>query len=87
MKADSYEGTEVVPMTWSLIECAVGIISCCLPTLRLLPVLVFGTTFSSAMLAVGSSGSKRFRHIVSGNSHKSLKDGVFPSEGTAMNYT
>ena len=71
-------------MTWSLIECAVGIIWCCLPTLRLLPVLVFGMTFSSAVLAVGSFGSKCFRHIVSGNSHKTHTDGALSSEGTTM---
>ena len=87
MKSDRCEGTEVTPTTWSLIECAVGIISCCLPTLRLLPVVVFGTTFSSATLTVGSFGSKRFRHIVNGNSHKPHKDGTLSSEGTTMNST
>ena len=72
-------------MSWSLIECAMGIISCCLPTLRSLPMLMFGMTFSSAMLTVGSSTSKRFRQIVGGNSHNPHKDAVLSSEGTTKN--
>ena len=75
-------------MIWSLIECAVGIISCCLPTLRSLLVLAFGrlatTRYGSAMFTMGSSGSKRFRHTVSGNSRSSRNGGTLP-KGTMMN--
>ena len=65
MKADWCQGVSIVPITWGLIECAVGIISCCLPTLRSLFIKVFGhrgTTYGSAVSNVGGSGSKRFQH-------------------------
>ena len=82
MKADWCQGTETVPMSWSLIECAVGIISCCLPTLRSLTVLLFGRRRAAhgAVATVGSGG-KRVRQIVSNDTHN---DGTLPYEGTTV---
>ena len=65
-----------------------GIISCCLPTLRSLFVLVFGrqrTTDGGGPPTVGSPGKMVFPHMVSDNSHKTQSDGMLPNEGTAVN--
>ena len=64
-----------------------GIISCCLPTLRSLFVLVFGRqrTTGGGPPTVGSPGKMLFPHMVSDNSHKTQSDGMLPNEGTAVN--
>ena len=73
-------------MSWSLIECAMGIISCCLPTLRSLIVLLLGRRRAAhgAVATVGS-GRKRVRQMVSSNSDDTHNDGSLPYEGTTVN--
>ena len=65
-----------------------GIISCCLPTLRSLFVMVFGRrrarTPSDAVPTVGSPWTKRFQHT-SNNIHNTHYDGSLPNEITTMN--
>ena len=74
---------------WSQVECSMGIISCCLPTLRSLFVMVFGRrrarTPSDAVPTVGSPWAKRFPHIISDNIHNTHYDGSLPNEITTMN--
>ena len=87
MKADWCQGV-VSPVTWGLIECAVGIISCCLPTLRSLLMLVFGhrrTTNGGGPPTVGSPGKILIPQMVSDNSHETQSDGMLPNEGITVN--
>ena len=90
MKADWCQGTSVVPITWGLIECAVGVVSCGLPTLRSLFVKVFGrcgTTSGSAVSHVGGSGSKHFQHTANGSAYSTDHDSTLrpPFLGTMTN--
>ena len=63
-----------------------GIISCCLPTLRSLFVKAFGrrgTTCGSAVSNVGGSGSKRFQHTANCSTHNGTL--CPPFQGTMTN--
>ena len=79
MSADWYQGSLVRLSSWSLIECAVGIITCCLPTLRPLCMPIFGRRDArkddsgpSDVTTVGGGGGggvkKRFRNMFSDSS-------------------
>ena len=89
MKADWCQGIEMDSTVWSLVECSMGIISCCLPTLRSLFVMVFSRrgarTPSDAVPTVGSPWTKHFRHTISNNTHNTHYDGSLPNEITTMN--
>ena len=71
MRADWCQGSLVTAINWCLIECAVGIISCSLPPLRPLFVLVFGrpdmTHDSSGPFDVTTVGSRPIRPIANRN--------------------
>ena len=71
MRADWCQGSLTTAINWCLIECAVGIISCSLPPLRPLFVLVFGrsdtTHDNSGPSAVITVGTRPLRPIANGN--------------------
>ena len=66
-----------------------GIISCCLPTLRSLFVLVFGRrrarTPGGSVPTVGSPWIKRIQHTVSDNIHSTHHGGWLSNKVTTMN--
>lgn len=88
MRADQCQGTLATAVAWCLVECAAGIISCCLPTLRPLLAMVFSgfrTTQNNSgpsdVTTVGGSGPQRFRRVANGNDNR-LRP---PYEDTVMN--